>query len=258
MYRENSPNIDFCTPAFYFAEYLAVEPEIAPIQNALYSIDEHTNLLIECEGTIRGNATLLWRKVTEGLPNITHTFYQPQITARLSVEEICEVYSMPIVFAAFRDRRLKIRPNANGALELYQKIALVICNSVSNQSGTYQCLSSDSNSSIRPVALQVNRITFDSVAIIVVCVLLAFLVAITVIVLVRVCLKYRSIKNSPLQMWPEEPNSPLVQRPTSPVVPMNTQFASSQVEDQYEFPREKLQLGSILGWHFCTIIMLLM
>ncbi len=237
-----------------------MEPEIAPIKNALYSINEHTNLLFECEGTIRGDATLVWRKVTEGLPNITHTLYQPKINTgfNLTATQICEVYSMrvPTVFAVLRDRRFKISdsPNANGAaLELYQKIALVICNSVSNQSGTYQCLSSDSNSSIQPVVLQVNRPTFDSVIITVVCVLLAFLVATTVILLMRICFKYHSIKNSPLQMWPEEPNSPLVQRPISPL-PMNTQLASSQVEDQYEFPREKLQLGSILGYHFCIML----
>ncbi len=233
-----------------FIVYLNVLPVIPPFQTTLYSVDKNTNLLLECEGTISGDATLLWRKDMEG-PFI---YYQPNITTLLNVSMICDIYSMvmPSVFAIFQNREFKARSSTNQdenrALVLYMKVALVICNVMSNHSGTYQCLSSDSSSTVRSLVVEVSRPSLGTlIVIIVVCVLLAFLVAIVVIILLSVCFKYRSIKNCPLPMWREEPNSPLVQRPTSLVVPINFEFASVQVNDQHEFPREKLKLGPVLG-----------
>ncbi len=236
-------------------------PVITPFQSPVYSINEDGNLLLECEGsTLSGNTTLFWRKVMEGSLNNTHIDYHPNITTSLNISVICETYSMgrPSVFSVFREKVFKAQfsrnHKENGALILSLRVGLVICNSLLNHSGTYECLTSNPtfDSAIQSVVLQVDRVesSFVFIPIIIVCVVLLMILAVVVmVILLGVCFKYRSIKNCPLPMWPEEPNSPLVQRPTSPLVP-NLQIPFVQTEkndDLYEFPREKLQLGSILG-----------
>lgn len=249
--------------------YLDVSPVIPPFQRTLYSMNENTNLLLECEGVIRGNGTLLWSKVKEG--SVT-SYYQPNITTLMNASMICDIYSkgMPTVFAVLRDKHFEARFNRNedlnGALVLFVKVALVFCNSMSNQSGTYQCSSDSAESTFQRLVVEVNQSSLVPIAIIVVCALLALLVTIIVIVLTSVCIKYRSIKNCPLPMWPEEPNSPLVHRPPGEMEPTNVpspMLPFEKVEDLYEFPRDKLLLGSVLGlsaYHYncaCVIISVL-
>lgn len=227
----------------------AMVHEIVPIKPSQYSIIRGDNLLVECKANVSGNASLLWQRENGTFPITFHPIKPNTATSlNVSVIELCAQYNNQPVFAIVKDE--EFRPRENGALVLHQTIVLVFCNAQVNNTDFYRCRSTDSPLFVS-IHVQIDQLSandmYQTIIIIVVCVLGLFVVLV-IVLLWKVCQKYHSIRNSPLPMWPEEPNSPLVQRPFSPLTPVLPLNSTAPVEeDEYEFPREKLQLGSVLG-----------
>ena len=165
----------------------------------------------------------------------------------LGPTELCLAYSKgrPALLSIVTHEQFKPVSHNNDALILTQRVALVFCNSTTSHSGSYDCQASNSEKRISLIVnvFQPPSPVSEAGTIAVVCVLV-FLVVVTSVCLVVACLKYRSVKNGPQLMWPEEPTSPLVVRDIHYPQPGRGEGTE---EDEYEFPRENLQLGRVLG-----------
>lgn len=211
-----------------------------------------------CNSTTSVVAVLTWRRINPQLlssENITyvrrdsHSF--PSKLDLGSLSEICQSYSngLPSLIAISLEERVFASPNLKGALVLVQSVALVFCHTEESLSGFYECYSPDSESSGLVLNVKVYSPTSDPTLIIVIVgvVIMIFVITFTVFLGIKACLKYHSIKYGPQLMWPEEPNSPLVLRDVVNPSYRPRSLTTEVEEDQYEFPRERLQLGPILG-----------
>ena len=228
-----------------------------PFTEGTQTILQGDNSHFVCNATTSVVAVLTWRRINPPISSYENIIYIPHdghsFPSKLdpvSLSEICTSYSvgLPSLIAISLEERViaSTQPSLNGALVRVQSVALVFCNTDNSLSGSYKCYSSDFETSA--LVLNVYSSTSDPTLIIVSVgvVIMIFVIIFIVFLVVKACLKYRSIKYGPQPMWPEEPNSPLVlldvinpgYRPVS---------VTGEEEDRYEFPRDRLQLGAILG-----------
>jgi len=214
----------------FITEYLKIDPQFASTSEAT-SFTEESDVYFVCTATISLGTTLQWESI-DSSQNVTEISFNQS----LGVLSICQNFSRGI-FSAVTARNY-VSEDQDGALVKRETVAIVFCNPQQSMSGVYKCGLPNEADSIT-LTVQVESPQQLEIIVSVVCVLV-LLLAIAGLILLRACCRYNSVKNSPQRMWLER-SSPLIRDVCNPM------YSATEDDDTFEFPREKLELGPVLG-----------